>query len=175
MMTNQRKPETEKRPANVERGKGSPPTLTSLEVSRAKTEQLQVALKANPLDPEAIAFQINLFEGLGYFIQPMTERQREERLRAFIKALRDIPGPFALGAFEDWFSRMPRVPSPGDIHIASSSLMGRAKDRTKPGWVREPSPPIVEPLTPEQKKRRREFVKLMAQEFPQFVEVLGDD
>jgi len=99
-----------------------------------------------------------MFAGLGYYVPPMIDEQRQTRLVYFERAIEGIPSPFTSGAFDEWFNRMSRAPSPGDIGNAARSLVKLAcerLDRLRP--VLRGLSPLPREFTAEELARRRAF------------------
>jgi len=108
------------------------------------------------MDEEALAVRLGMFPGLGYYVPRMTREQRQMRLVVFVRALAAVPAPFTAGAFDEWFNRMSRAPSPGDIGNAGRALVRTAHERLKRLRPRqfEPAPRPPE-FTPEELADRR--------------------
>lgn len=157
-MTNRK---TEEPRDSVKPTEGSPMILTSRRVSTAKGDELRDALRSKPMSAADVTLKVNSFEALGYFVEQMTDYQREQRLTMFVRALKFTPAAFALGAFEDWFTRERRAPSPADIGKTAEGLITRARQMIE--WQGPPkvSPPFPKLTDAELAERRRLADRLM--------------
>lgn len=97
--------------------------------STASVERLKAAIDDPPLTAEEIAERLSMFEAVGFYVPGMTAAQKAERLRLFRDVLGSTPGAIALGAFDDWFARMQRSPTPNEIAGNVSAITSRAADR----------------------------------------------
>ncbi len=143
-----------------------PTILNSRLILIASEKALNDALDCPELDAVEIAARLSMFGGLGYYVERMTKEQRRARIKIYVGTLASIPAPFSDGAFDEWFNRMSRAPSPGDICNAARALVKLARerlDRLRP--VRRELAPIPREFTAVELAHRRAFCDAIMIEF----------
>ena len=161
-------------PASAPPRLNSNATFSLQQVLNANANDLVAALEASPMNPTAIAYRLGMFRALGYFVPAMTQEQRDMRLLKFVSALDGVPAPFTAGSFDDWFDGKTRPPTPADIKLEALTLIRRARERIR--WLNPPTPAQPPaPLTPKEAKRRKEFLRELAADFPEFFRGLKNE